>query len=213
MSKQKVLDMQGKETGDFKFSDTLLEKEKGEQAVHDSVVAYLAGIRQGGASTKTRSEVSSTGKKPYRQKGTGRARAGSRVSPIWRGGGVAFGPKPRSYGKKINKKVNKLALKRAFTERVDAGEVIIIDKIKFAQPKTKDMVNFLHEINAGTRTLILINERNAEDGHINTYLAGRNLPEVTVVDINSVNPYLLLLHKKVVTTTSALEIFTERVGY
>ena len=211
MSTQKVLNMEGKEAGDFTFTDALIEKEKGSQAVHDSVVAFLAGIRSGTASTKTRSEVRSTGKKPYRQKGTGRARAGSRVSPIWRGGGITFGPKPRSYRKKVNKKVNKLALKRAFSERVEAGEMIIVNEIKFAEPKTKEMVTFLIGINAGTRTLILINERADDDGHINTYLAGRNLPEVTVVDINSVNPYLLLLHKKVVVTTKALEAFAERL--
>ena len=188
MSTHKILDMEGKGTKDYTFDASLIELEKGDQAVHDCVVAFLASLRRGTASTKTRSEVKATGKKPHRQKGTGRARAGSRVSPIWRGGGVIFGPKPRSYDKKVNKKVNKLALKRAFSERVNQGDVIIVDSIKFDKPSTKSMVQFLTKIEAGLRTLVLVDERNSDDGHINTYLSGRNLPDVTVVDIASVNP-------------------------
>ena len=129
MASLKIISQEGKEIETLEFEEQLLEREKGEQAVHDAVVAFLAKMRAGTASTKTRGEIRGSGAKPFRQKGTGRARAGSTKSPLWTGGGTVFGPKPRSFKKRINKKVQRLALKRAFTTRIDAGDVIFVDKI------------------------------------------------------------------------------------
>ena len=137
MTKLNVLNMQAAGAGEYTLEDNLLELEKGTQAVHDTVIAFLAGERAGTASTKTRSEVRGGGAKPYRQKGTGRARAGTKSSPIWTGGGVTFGPKPRDYDKKINKKVKKLALKRAFSELVKAEAVTVLDELALPDHKTK----------------------------------------------------------------------------
>jgi large subunit ribosomal protein L4 len=184
------------------IDDAWLEREKGEQAVHDTVVAYQAGIRAGTASTKNRAAVRGGGKKPWRQKGTGRARAGSIRSPIWRGGGVIFGPTPRSYAKKINKKVRTLALRRAFAERVDAGDVIVVDSFDFDAPKTKDVAAALDAIGAGDNVLILV--ASLADSH-NAVLGARNLPRVTLMSADQVNVYYTLLHKKIVIAQDALE--------
>ena len=132
-----ILDTNGNVTGSYELKDEYIELEKGAQAVHDVVTAYLAGIRAGTASTKTRSEVSGGGAKPFKQKGTGRARAGSNRSPIWRHGGIIFGPKPRSFAKKVNKKVKKLALKRSFSERVKENSVFIVEKFEFRTPRPR----------------------------------------------------------------------------
>jgi large subunit ribosomal protein L4 len=184
------------------IDDAWLEREKGEQAVHDTVVAYQAGLRAGTASTKNRSAVRGGGKKPWRQKGTGRARAGSIRSPIWRGGGVIFGPTPRSYAKKINKKVRTLALRRAFAERVDAGDVIVVDSFDFDTPKTKDVAAALDAIGAGDNVLVLVS---SQADVPNTVLGARNLPRVTLMDADQVNVYYTLLHKKIVIAQDALE--------
>ena len=210
--KIKVLDMKGSESGEITLSDKLVEREKGEQAIHESVVAYLASLRAGTASTKTRSEVRGGGKKPYRQKGTGRARAGSSRSPIWRGGGIIFGPKPRSYDKKVNKKVQSLALKRAFTERFDAGDLIVVDDINLAASKTKEMVSFLSAVEAGTRTVVIVNSKLSDKDYLALELAARNLPDVTLVDADSVNAYVMLSQKKVVITKDAIDVLTNRVN-
>src|SRR5256714_4582800 len=120
-----------------------MEDGKGTQAVHDAVVAYLANQRRGTACTKTMGEVAGTGKKPWRQKGTGRARAGSFASPLWRGGGVVFGPKPRDFGKKVSKTTRQLALRKALTERLRSGDVVIVDDLTLTAPKTKEFVSLL----------------------------------------------------------------------
>ncbi len=195
----------GSPVGEIALQASWLEMEKGEQAVHDSVVAYLAARRSGSASTKTRSEVRGTGSKPYRQKGTGRARAGSFQSPIWRGGGITFGPKPRSFGKKVNAKVRRLALKRVFSERVAAGDVIVVDEIAMAQPKTRDMVEFLRTIGAGQHALVVVDQAPG-----NLLLASRNLPEARVMAAANVNPYWLLWFKKIVFSKDGLAAFVSR---
>lgn len=207
--KIQVIDMQGASSGDVEIS--WLEREKGSQAVHDAVVAFLAGQRAGTACTKTRSEVSGTGKKPYKQKGTGRARAGSARSPIWRGGGITFGPKPRNYAKGINKKVKRLALRRAFTERFDAEEVIVVDDINFDAVKTKDAAAFLDRIGAGQRCLVVVFDEENFENLEKVDLSFGNLPQVDLVGSTSVNTYEMLLGKKVVITKKALEAIGERV--
>src|SRR3954465_5577185 len=124
----------------------MIEDGKGTQAVHDTVVAYMAAQRMGTASTKTMGEVAGSGKKPWRQKGTGRARAGSFASPLWRGGGVVHGPKPRDFSKKVTRKTKQLALRKALTERINAGEITVLEDIKLDSPKTKSFVGILNSL-------------------------------------------------------------------
>ncbi len=149
--KLKVRDTKGKEQGELEVKFELVEGGKGTQAVHDAVVAYNAAQRMGTASTKTMGEVAGTGKKPWRQKGTGRARAGSFASPLWRGGGVVFGPKPRDFGKKVSRKTKQLALRKALTERLKAGDVIVVDDLKLESAKTKDFVGVLSALELSGR--------------------------------------------------------------
>jgi large subunit ribosomal protein L4 len=214
MTTLKIKDAIGNETGEsYEIQDNWLERTKGEQAVKDSVVAFMAGLRAGTASTKTRGMVSGGGAKPFRQKGTGRARQGSSRAPQYRGGGIVFGPQPRSYAKKINRKVEKLALRRAFTDRLDADEVIVVDRIadvcdaESKEPKTKLMLKFLDSLKAGENVLIL-------DDVVDTSveLAARNLPAVFTMSASSVNPYLMIYFRKVVITKAGLEALGARLA-
>src|SRR5882762_772469 len=138
-----VKDTKGKKQGELEVKFSLIENGKGTQAVHDTVVAYRAAQRMGTASTKNVGDVAGTNKKPWRQKGTGRARAGSFASPLWRGGGVVFGPKPRDFAKKVSKATRQLALRKALGERLKSGDVIIVDDLKIASPKTKEFVGLM----------------------------------------------------------------------
>ena len=151
MSKLSVLDMTGKKAGSIELNDSIFAIEPNMSAMHLVVVGYLANQRQGTQSTKTRSEVSGGGKKPWRQKGTGRARQGSTRAPQWYHGGIALGPKPRTYGISINKKVRRLAMKSALSSKVAADEMIVLDSIKLDAIKTKEMANMLAAIKAGNR--------------------------------------------------------------
>ncbi|MBR5078562.1 MAG: 50S ribosomal protein L4 [Victivallales bacterium] len=199
-----------------------LEFEKGEQAVKDSVVAFLAGYRSGTASTKTRGEVSGGGAKPWRQKGNGRARAGSNRSPVWRGGAIVFGPKPRSYAKKVNANVETLALRRVFSDRVKDNEIIVVDDIKPETPKTKDFVAFLKAIGVeGTAVVLVesaamnvIDDDKAAYGfrEPNLVLASRNLGNVILVAAESVNVYTLMKGDKVVITSAGLKALGQRLA-
>src|SRR5881296_487932 len=141
--KLSVKDSQGNSTGELEVKFPLIEGGKGTQAVHDTVVAYNANQRMGTACTKNVGDVAGSNKKPWRQKGTGRARAGSFASPLWRGGGVVFGPKPRDFGKKISRKTRQLALRKALTERLRAGDVVVVDELKLDSRKTKEFVALL----------------------------------------------------------------------
>jgi large subunit ribosomal protein L4 len=197
---------QGRDQGELNISFEPIEDGKGNQAVHDVVVAYMAAQRSGTACTKTMGEVAGSGKKPWRQKGTGRARAGSFASPLWRGGGVVFGPKPRDYTKKVTKKTKQLALRKAFTERVKAGDVVVLEDIKLDSPKTKGFVGFLSSLNVTGTTLIV-----AEAGNNNLTLASRNIQGVEVTNANSVNTYQLLRYKNVLFTRGAIETLDQRL--
>src|SRR6266480_3275376 len=141
-----VKDAKGKDQGEVDVKFPLVEDGKGTQAVHDTVVAYRAGQRMGTASTKTMGEVAGSGKKPWRQKGTGRARAGSFASPLWRGGGVVFGPKPRDFSKTVSRKTRQLALRKALTERLNAGDVLVVADLKLDSPKTKGALEVLSRL-------------------------------------------------------------------
>ncbi|MBR4416560.1 MAG: 50S ribosomal protein L4 [Victivallales bacterium] len=206
----------------IEIDSSWLEFEKGEQAVKDSVVAFLAGCRSGTASTKTRGEVSGGGAKPWRQKGNGRARAGSNRSPVWRGGAIVFGPKPRSYAKKVNANVETLALRRVFSDRVKDNEIIVVDDIKPETPKTKDFVAFLKAIGVeGTAVVLVesaamnvIDDEKAAYGirEPNLVLASRNLGNVILVAAESVNPYTLMKGDKVVITSAGLKALGQRLA-
>ena len=209
MSNLNILNQQGADTGATAvIEESWLVSDKGEQAVKDAVVAFLAAQRSGTACTKNRANLSSRSQaKPWRQKGNGRARSGGKSSPIWRGGAVAFGPVPRDYSKSINKKVLQLALRRAFTDRLAEGDVIVVDSLAFDTPKTKEMTAFLKSINAGNDALVLVDEYTD-----NVDLAARNLQQVLVLKATSVNTYLMLLFKKIVITKAALAKLGERLA-
>src|SRR5580658_4786181 len=149
-----VKDMQGKDQGEVEIKIALVENGRGTEAVHQTVVAYNAAQRMGTACTKTVGDVAGTNKKPWRQKGTGRARAGSFQSPLWRGGGVVFGPKPRDFSKKVNRSTRQLALRKALSERLKAGDVVIVDEFKLASPKTKEFLGILSALEVEGTALI-----------------------------------------------------------
>lgn len=201
-----ILKSDGTTAGEFSLADAWLESEKGEQAVHDTVVSYLANQRRGTASAKTRSEIRGTGSKPYRQKGTGRARAGSVKSPIWQGGGVAFPPKFRSYRKKVNKKVRQLALKRAFTERIAEDAVIVVENFDIDTARTKAAKENLNAIGAGEHALLIVDKITE-----NLRLACRNLGQVELIRADQAHTYGLLRFKKIVFNQAGLSVFVNRL--
>ncbi|MCK5801339.1 MAG: 50S ribosomal protein L4 [Lentisphaeria bacterium] len=202
-----ILSVDGAQSGTVELNPAWVEREKGEQAVHDSVVAFRGKLRAGTASTKNRAKIRGSGAKPYRQKGTGRARMGSLKSPILRGGGVAFGPTPRSFAKHMNKKVERLALRRAFTARLDEEAVILVDEFKVDAPKTKKAVEALQKLGVGEDVLVLVDNVTSE-----LELATGNLPSVEVLAAASVNTYLMLLFGRIVITKAALDILGNRIA-
>ena len=150
-----ILNMKGEKVGDYTIDDSFIELEKGAQAVHDAVVGFLAETRAGTASTKTRAEVSGAGKKPFKQKGGGRARAGSTRNPVWRHGGVAFGPKPRDYSIKLNAKVRKLALKRSFSDSLQNDAIVVVDALNLPDGKTKSFAAVLKALKLDNTKLLV----------------------------------------------------------
>jgi large subunit ribosomal protein L4 len=201
-----IKNLQGKEAGSLDLSFQPVEDGKGNQAVHDVVVAYMAAQRSGTACTKTMGDVAGSGKKPWRQKGTGRARAGSFASPLWRGGGVVFGPKPRDFSKKVTRKTKQLALRKALTERVNAGDVTVVEDIKLDSPKTKGFTGILNSLKIEGTTLVV-----AENGNQNLALATRNIANLEVANPQSLNTYQLLKYKNVIFTRGALQTLDERL--
>ena len=201
-----IVNKEGNPIGKFLIETKWIELEKGKQAVHDVVVAYRATLRAGTASTKNRAKIKGGGAKPYRQKGTGRARAGTPTSPIWRGGGVAFGPKPRTFYKKINKKVRKLALKRAFSEKLNESAVHIINQLEFADHKTKNAVKLLNDLKLKNKTLLIV-----KDYSDNTLSATNNIPNVLLMKATSVNVYQLLHYSSVLFSEEAIKEFVGRL--
>jgi large subunit ribosomal protein L4 len=190
-----------------KLKVDLIENGIGTQALHETVVAYRANRRAGTHSTKTKATVAGSGKKPWRQKGTGNARSGYKSSPVWSGGGVVFGPHPRDYSKKTNKSVKQLALKKAISSRVNAGEVYLIDPIVLDKPKTKDLVASLKgELEKKTTALLVI-----ENLDKNLYLASRNHPHLITTTGDLVNAEQLLLCDKIFITEGALGKLSARL--
>ncbi len=185
----------------------LISNRKGTQAVHETVVALRANRRAGTHCTKTKGDVQKSGSKPWRQKGTGRARAGYAASPIWRGGGVVFGPKPRDYSKVTPKKVRQLALKKAFSERVKSGDVILVESMDIPTGKTKDFVAWLKANDFAQKTALLVNAE-----HTETLLrASDNVPYVATVRAAELNAEHVLRYSKLYVTPQALEIIGTRL--
>src|SRR5271155_1842820 len=197
--KLKIQNLEGKNQGELEVKFELIENGKGTQAVHDTVVAYRAAQRSGTACTKTVGEVAGSNKKPWKQKGTGRARAGSVRSPLWAGGGVVFGPKPRDFSKKISRKTKQLALRKALSERLKAGDVVIVDDLKLVSPKTKEFIGLISALDLKGTTLVI----SAADK--NLALASRNVRNVTVTTGDSLNTYDILRPDKLLFTRSAFE--------
>jgi large subunit ribosomal protein L4 len=199
----KVLSVEAAKAADIE----IIENRKYTQALHDAIVALRAGRRSGSANTKSKADVNLSGAKPWRQKGTGRARAGYKASPIWVGGGVVFGPKPRDYSKKVNRKVSKLALRKAFSERVNGGDVLVVPKFQVAEAKTKKFVSLLQTITPETSALVV-----GSDFDASTILAGRNHQGSRLATALEVNSEDLLRYRKIVVTNDALPVLAKRMA-
>ena len=195
-----IKNIEGKQSGELEVKFPLIENGKGTQAVHDVVVAYQAAQRMGTACTKNVGEVSGSNKKPWRQKGTGRARAGSHQSPLWVGGGVVFGPRPRDFSKKVSRKTRALALRKALSERLKAGDVVLVDDLKLASPKTKDFVSLMSTLELTGTTLVVSTGTDK-----NLTLASRNIENVALTTSDSLNTYDILRPDKLLFTKSAFE--------
>src|SRR5437867_1082013 len=186
---------------------SLVENGRGTQAVHEAVVAMRAARRSGSANTKTKADVNLSGAKPWRQKGTGRARAGYKSSPVWRGGGVVFGPKPRDYTKKVPRSVRRLAFRKALSERIKAGDVLTVDSFAVAEPKTKVFVSLLREQTPEEKVLVVAGAFDEK-----TYKAARNIKPVLLMTAAEVNTEQLLAFRKIVVTQDALQTLAERTA-
>src|ERR1700684_2098714 len=193
--KLKIQDTKGNSQGELEVKFELITNGRGTQAVHDTVVAYNAAQRSGTACTKNVGEVAGTNRKPWKQKGTGRARAGSFRSPLWRGGGVVFGPKPRDFRKTVSRAVKHLALRKALSERLKAGDVLVIDDLKLGSAKTKESLGVLSALQLNGTALIV-----AGGADRNLRLASRNLRQVHLTTGENLNTYELLRSDKVLFT-------------
>ena len=194
-----VFDSKGNKVSDITLADSIFGIEPNVSAMHLCVVNYLANQRQGTQSTKTRSEVSGGGKKPWRQKGTGRARQGSTRAPQWTHGGIAHGPKPREYGFSINKKVRKLAMRSALSSKVAAEEMIVLESLELEAIKTKEVVNVLSALETGKKVLIVLPEKNDV-----IYRSARNIAGVNVSMVNTLNVYDILNSDTIVVLKDAV---------
>jgi large subunit ribosomal protein L4 len=185
----------------------LIENGRGTQAVQDAVVAMRAARRSGSANTKTKAQVDLSGSKPWRQKGTGRARAGYASSPVWRGGGVVFGPKPRDYTKKVSKSTRRLAFQKALSERINAGDVLTVEKFSVTEVKTKAFVALVKKATDASKVLLI-----SDSFEENFYKSARNVRSVTLATATDVNTEQLLAFNKILVTPGALEKLAERTS-
>ncbi len=204
MPKVNIYDMTGAVVGEMELSDAVFGITPNEVAMHTVVKAQLANRRQGTQSALTRAEVSGGGIKPWRQKGTGRARQGSTRAPQWRKGGVVFAPKPRDYHQDVNKKLRRLAIKSALSSKVEAGTMTVLDSIAFEKPRTKDMAAVLNALEANCKTLLVLD---APDQTVE--LSARNLPGVKTIVCGTINVYDILNCEKMIVTKKAVETISE----
>ncbi|QSQ08968.1 50S ribosomal protein L4 [Koleobacter methoxysyntrophicus] len=200
MPKVALYNVKGEEVGEVELKDSIFNVPVRSDILHQVVTMQLANKRQGTASTKTRAEVRGGGRKPWRQKGTGRARHGSIRSPIWTGGGIVFGPKPRSYNYTLPKKVKRLAMKCALSSKVADNDVLILDQLELEMPKTKEMVNILNNLKIDKKALIVTLDKDD-----NVEKSTRNIPGVKATMVGNLNVYDILKHDKLVLTKEALE--------
>jgi len=206
MSRLPITNSAGAALGEMEIADDLLVLDRGQQALKDVIVAYRAGLRAGTASTLTKGEVAGSNRKPWAQKGLGRARAGYRQSPIWRGGGVVFGPKPRSYRKSVNRKVTQLAFRRAFSEKVTGKALRVLDELTLADAKTKTLLAILKAQSIRGPVLIVLEKSDAK-----VRLAARNLRQIEVAVARDVHPYQLFRYPTVVATKAAMVVLAHRL--
>ncbi|MBO5035727.1 MAG: 50S ribosomal protein L4 [Clostridia bacterium] len=204
MANVKVYDMTGKETGTLELNDKIFGVEVNVSLLHEAVKNYLANQRQGTQSTKTRTEVRGGGRKPFRQKGTGRARQGSIRAPQWYHGGVALGPKPRSYKYSMNKKAKRGAMKSAFSSKVQEGKFIVLDALNFDAIKTKNMVAVLKALNATEKSLVVLPAPN-----VNVVKSAKNIPGVKTLYVNTLNVYDIINHDNFIVTKEAVQKIEE----
>ena len=198
-----VVDMEGKSVGTIELAESVFGIEPNAAVMHQMVVNYLAAQRQGTQSALTRSEVSGGGKKPWRQKGTGRARQGSTRAPQWTGGGVVFAPVPRDYSFKMNKKEKRAALKSALSSRVEENKFIVVDEMNFDEIKTKKFQNVLNNLNVNKALVVL------EDGNTNAEISARNIAGVKTARTNTINVYDILKYNTVIATKAAVATIEE----
>ncbi|MCX8075082.1 MAG: 50S ribosomal protein L4 [Clostridia bacterium] len=203
MLKVDVLNIEGKKVSDIELNESVFGVDVNDIVVHAALVNYLANQRQGTQSTKTRAEVRGGGRKPWRQKGTGRARQGSIRAPQWIKGGIALGPKPRSYKYAINKKQRQLAIKSVLTSKVQEGNLVVVDNINLGEIKTKNMVNILNNLNA-KKALVVLNEKN-----LNVQASARNIEDVKTILVNTINIFDLLKYTKLVVAQDAIKKIEE----
>lgn len=203
----KVYNQEGAEVKEIALNEAVFGIEPNNQAIFDMVLLQRASLRQGTHKVKNRTEVRGGGKKPWRQRGTGRARQGSIRAPQWRGGGTVFGPTPRSYKFKLNRKVRRLALKSALSQKIIDDEFMVLDDIKFEAPKTKEMVKVLDNLNAPAKTLLVVNEI-----ELNVEKSASNIPGVKVLDARRVNVYDILNSDKLIMTEDAIKSVEEVLG-
>lgn len=198
MANVAVINMNGQEVGSIELKDEIFGVDINEHVMHLAVVQYLANQRQGTQSAKTRAEVRGGGKKPYRQKGTGRARQGSIRSPQWVGGGIVFAPKPRDYSFKLNKKVKRLALKSALSVKAAESKIIVLDELSLNEVKTNEMAKVLKNINCGKALIVM------DGSNTNVILSARNIPEVKTASVGTINVHDILSYDTFVVTKDAV---------
>ena len=204
MKKNNVINVKGEKVSDITLNENVFGIKPNDAVLYDAITLAQASQRQGTADTKTRSEVSGGGRKPWRQKGTGRARQGSTRAPHWYHGGIVFGPHPRTYGKKMNRKERVLALKSALSYKVANDEIIILDELNVKTPKTKDMIKLLNDIKAPKKTLIVVDELSD-----NLILATRNIPKVELLEASEINVLDIIGADGLVITKKAVEMIEE----
>lgn len=200
MPKVNVYNILGEQVGEIELSDNVFGVEIHHDALHQVVKNHLANLRQGTQSAKTRAEVRGGGRKPWRQKGTGRARQGSIRSPQWTGGGIVFAPKPRDYSYRVPKKVKRLAMKSALSSKVLNNEIIVLDELNLSEPKTKEMAKILANIKASKKALIVMDEKN-----LNVFKSARNIPNVETTLVNTLNVYDILKFDSFIITKDAVK--------
>ena len=207
MPKVALLSQNGQNVGEIELSESVFAIEPSQQAVYDVVKAQRAAMRQGTHNTKSRGEVRGGGRKPWKQKGTGRARSGSTRSPIWVGGGTVFGPTPRDYSVKVNRKVRRLALKSVLSQKLADNKLKVIDQLVLAESKTKGFTEILNNLELSGKVAFVLSE-----GDVNTSLAARNIPGVTVTTVSHISVYELMNYKTIIVTQDAVKLYEEVLG-